>query len=283
MENSSFPILCGCVLLVQTIPWLEVYSKWLAFRLDENLKWLVSEIHQGDVVLFADDHECFSPHAQFDLNMNMHFTFPQGLNIVETVDSHPRIWFVTSDGSPDSPHWEALRRDYVERNFVGPPGCLFRLYERPPDPEGVLFSNGMRFHGAQFLRDGKALPPGFAPQLHEGESFQVRMWWQVEGPLPQDYSVGTFLMDEGGKVLGEMHGPPDPSYPEEAPWETSRWQVGQIYYEDREMAVPYPLKRQKLAFRMALYYWEEPGVRFTAEGIDALGLLPVMHITIDSW
>ena len=277
------PFLCGFVLLSQTFPWLEVYSKWLAYRLEENMRWLVSENYQGDVVLFAHDHECFSPHSHFDLNMNMHITFPQGLNIVDSVNGQPRIWFVTADGSPNSPHWEALRRDYVERHFVGPPGCLFRLYERPPDSEGVQFSNGMRFHGAQFLRDGKALPPGFSPQLHEGESFQVRMWWQVEGPLPQDYSVGTFLMDAEGRVIEEIHGPPDPSYPEEAPWETSRWQVGQIYYEDREMAVPYPMERQKLLLRMALYYWEEPGVRFTAEGVDALGMLPVMQITIDSW
>ena len=277
------PFLCGCILLTQSFPWIEVYSKWLAFRLDENLRWLVSEIQHGDVVLFSDDHECFSPHSQFDLNMNMYLTFPQGLNIVESVNEHRRIWFVTADDSTNSPHWETLRGEYVERHFVGPPGCLFRLYERPPDPEGILFSNGMRFHGAQFLREGKALPPGFSPQLHEGENFQVRMWWQVEGALPQDYSVGTFLMDEEGRVIEEVHGPPDPSYPEEAPWETSRWQEGQIYYEDREMGVPYPMERQKLAIRMAVYFWEEPGVRFAAEGTDALGMLPVMQITIDSW
>ena len=277
------PFICGFILLTQSFPWLDVYSKWLAFSLDENMRWLVSEIHHGDVMLFADEHECFSPHSQFDLNMNMRLTFPHGLNIVESVHEHRRIWFVTADGSPNSPHWETLRREYVERHFVGPPGCLFRLYERPPDGEGVLFSNGMRFHGAQFLRDGKALPPGFSPQLHEGERFQVRMWWQVEGALPQDYSVGTFLMDAEGRVIEEAHGPPEPSYPEGAPWETSRWQEGQIYYEDREMAVPYPMERQQLAMRMALYHWEEPGLRFTAEGTDALGMLPVMQITIDSW
>ncbi|MCY4010024.1 MAG: hypothetical protein OXF22_09775, partial [Anaerolineaceae bacterium] len=158
-----------------------------------------------------------------------------------------------------------------------------RLYERPPDAEGVLFANGMRFHGAQFLQDGEALPPGFIPQLHEGEGFQVRLWWKVEERLPQDHSVGTFLFDAAGRVIEEVHGPPDPSYPEGAPWETSRWQVGQLYYEDRELTLPYPLERQWLKLRLAVYYWENPAQRFTAEGIDAFGMLPLFDINLFSW
>ncbi|MCY4107180.1 MAG: glycosyltransferase family 39 protein [Chloroflexi bacterium] len=277
------PVICSIVLLTQSFPWLEEYSKWFAFRLDENLKWLEEEMYAGDAILFAQDHECLSLYQDFELNLHLHLRFPSGINLVDSIAGEQRIWFVTADGSPDSPHWETLRRDYVERHFVGPPGCLFRLYERPPDAEGVLFSNGMRFHGAQFLQDGQALPPGFIPQLHEGEGFQVRLWWKVEERLPQDHSVGTFLFDAAGRVIEEVHGPPDPSYPEGAPWETSRWQVGQLYYEDRDFELPYPLERQRLDLRLAVYYWENPSQRFTAEGIDALGMLPNFHIQIKSW
>ena len=270
----------SALLLLPSPPW-QKYNADLVSQLEISLNWMQAEMYSGDQILLADDHECSDSVEIW--NYMLRAKQPNGLSFADTTNGQPRIWFVTADGSPNSPHWEALRREYVERHFVGPPGCLFRLYERPPDGEGVLFSNGMRFQGAQFLRDGKALPPGFSPQLHEGERFQVRMWWQVEGALPQDYSVGTFLMDAEGRVIEEAHGPPEPSYPEGAPWETSRWQEGQIYYEDREMAVPYPLERQQLAMRMAVYFWEEPGVRFVAEGTDALGMLPVMQITIDSW
>ena len=278
--GKNIALVMSALLLIPSPPW-QKYNADLVSQLEVSLNWMQDEMYPGDQILLASDHECTDSVEIW--NYMLRANQPSGLSFTDTTNEHSRIWFVTADGSPDSPHWETLRRDFVERNFVGPPGCLFRLYERPPDPEGVLFSNGMRFHGAQFLRDGKALPPGFSPMLHEGESFQVRMWWQVEGALPQDYSVGTFLMDEEGRVLDEKHGAPDPSYPEEAPWETSRWEVGQIYYEDREIDAPYPLERQKLTLGMALYYWEEPGVRFTAEGIDALGMLPVMQITIDAW
>ena len=280
---QAIPVLCCCLLLTQSFPWLEEYSKWLAFRLDEDLNWLKGEIHAGDVVLFARDHECYSIRQEFDLTMNLYLHFPQGLSIVDTPTGYSRVWFVTADDSPNSTHWETLRRDYVERRFVGPPGCLFRLYEGPPDREGILFANGLRFHGAQFLQESEPLPPGFSPQLHEGEAFQVRFWWMVDEPLPQDYSVGAFLFDEEGRVIQEVHGPPDPTYPGDAPWETSRWQAGQIYYEDREFEAPYPLARQRLELRLAVYYWEEPAQRFAAPGTDALGMLPVLKIVIDSW
>ena len=253
----------------------------LAHHLGLNFSWLSEEIRAGDRILLAEDQECTT--YSYLWNHPLFLNIPQGLNITDSPDGHRRIWFVTADGSPNSPHWEALRRDYVERHFVGPPGCLFRLYEGPPDREGILFANGLRFHGAQFLQEGEPLPPGYSPQLHEGESFRVRFWWIVEAPLPQDYSVGAFLFDEEGRVIDEDHGPPEPTYPSDAPWETSRWQAGQIYYEEREFEVPYPLARQGLELRLAVYYWEEPAKRFAAPGTDTFGMLPVMPIAVDSW
>ena len=280
-------VILGIVIVLFSIPMqFSIYydptdDYILAQHLAENFTWLRDELQANDHVLFADDEEC-TFHVN-NWNLPLAIIKPDGLNIVDSVKNHPRIWFVTADGSPDSPHWETLRRDYVERHFVGPPGCLFRLYERPPDAEGVLFANGMRFHGAQFLQDGEALPPGFIPQLHEGEGFQVRLWWKVEERLPQDYSVGTFLFDAAGRVIEEVHGPPDPSYPEGAPWETSRWQVGQIYYEDRQFELPYPLERQRLELRMAVYHWEQPAQRFEAEGVDAIGMMPILSLNVFSW
>ena len=253
----------------------------LAHHLSLNFSWLSEEIQAGDRIVLAEDQECTT--YSYLWNHPLFLNIPQGLNITDSTASHRRIWFVTADGSPNSPHWETLRRDYVERHFVGPPGCLFRLYEGPPDREGVLFANGLRFHGAQFLQEGEPLPPGFSPQLHEGEAFQVRFWWMVDEPLSRDYSVGAFLFDEEGRVVDEVHGPPDPTHPGDAPRETSRWQGGEIYYEDREFETPYPLARQELELRLAVYYWEEPAQRFAASGTDAFGMLSVMKIAIDSW
>ena len=279
----------SCVLLLQPIfqptP-ITRYFRWggrwlLAHQISSNFDWLRGEIQGGDHVLLAEDQEC-KTHPNL-WNHSLLFYFPKGLNFIDTPVDHQRVWFVTADGSPGSPHWETLRRDYVERQFVGPPGCLFRLYEGPPDQEGILFANGLRFHGAQFLQESEPLPPGFSPQLHEGEAFRMRFWWRVDEPLPRDYSVGAFLFDGEGHVIQEVHGPPDPTYPGDAPWETSRWQAGQIYYEDREFEAPYPLARQELELRLVVYYWEEPAQRFAAPGTDTLGMLPVMRIYVYSW
>ena len=273
------------VLFLLPIPVTE-YHIWgstslLAHHLSANFDWLRGEIQAGDHVLLAEDQECNIYPPLW--NHSLLFYFPTGLNYIDFPAGQRRIWFVTADGSPASPHWEILRRDYVERQFVGPPGCLFRLYEGPPDREGVPFENGLRFHGAQFLRDGEPVPSGFMPQIHEGERFSVRFWWTADAPVSRDYSVGVFLFDSDGVVFGENHGPPDPRYPVGAPWETSRWQQEQFYYEDREFETPYPLSLQQLEMRLALYFWEEPARRFAAVGTDALGMLPVMKIFVRSW
>ena len=254
-------------------------------QLYRNFAWLSEEMRADDYVLLAEDHECIMKARYWNHPLQLYL--PQGLHFVDFAVGHRRVWFVTADGSPNSVHWETLRRDYVERQFAGLPACLFRLYEGPPDREGVLFANGLRFHGAQLLVDGEALAPGLLPQVREGETFRVRLWWTVDERLPQDYSVGSFffnrLSSEGGSVLFEKHGPPLPAYPSDAPWETSRWQPGQLYYEDREFQIPYPLTRQMLELRLAVYYWEGPAQRFTAPGTDALGMLPVMRIHVNSW
>ena len=268
------------MLIVQPFPW-QRFNRELLSQLEVSLHWLQGEWYAGDALLLAEDHEC--PDDGEIWNYMFRAYFPGGLEFTDEITGQRRLWFVTADGSPASRYWEALRRDYVERHFVGPPGCLFRLYEGPPEREGILFDNGMRFLGAEFLLDGEPLPPAFAPQLHEGEEFGVRMWWQVSEPLPRDYSVGVFLFDKEGRVLLDEHGPPRPTYPYGAPMETSRWEPGQLYYEDRALQVPFPLLRQELELRMAVYYWEEPAQRFAAPGSDALGMVPLMTIHIDAW
>lgn len=258
---------------------------WPAHHLYRSFEWLSEKMHADDVVLLAEDQECLMEADYWNHPFQLHL--PQGLEFVDTAEGHRRVWFVTADGSPSSKHWETLRSDYIERHFVGPPACLFRLYEGPPDREGRLFDNGMRFHGAQFMIDHEVTTPGVLPKLREGEKFHIRFWWSNDRVLKQDYSVGTFFLKahppNQGEVLFEKHGPPLPSHPSIASLETSQWQVGQWYYEDRELQVPYPFLRQMLDLRLAVYHWETPSKRYLAEGTDSFGLLPVMQILVDTF
>ena len=111
----------------------------------------------------------------------------------------------------------------------------------------------------------------------------ARFWWSAEQPLARDYSVGVFLLDREGRVILEDHGPPAPITPPDAPAETSHWQTGQWYIEEREFTLPYPMERQILEMKLAVYYWEQPARRYPAPGTDALGLLPVMRLSVFAW
>ena len=275
-------LVSGVALLLLPIDW-QGYNGSLTTQLDRNLAWLQNEWKAGDVLLLADDRGC-SRHAEV-WNQTLRTYFPRGLPVIDSIEGEPRIWYVNHGGDPDSPHWQILQRDYVERQFVGPPECQFRLFEGPPDREGILFDNGLRFHGAQILEGSEVLAAGYLPLLHEGETMKVRLWWSVADLLPQDYSIALFLMGEGGNVFDENHGPPNPTYSADMPWETSRWQPGEYYIVERELSAPSPntTHRAGLAIRLAVYYWQEPANRFAAMGTDALGMLPLFKVEVVAW
>ena len=275
-------IVSGLVLLLLPIDWQE-YNGSLTTQLDKNLAWLQNEWRAGDVLLLADDRGC-SRHTEV-WNQTLRTYFSAGLPVIDSIEDEARIWYVNYGDAPDSPHWRTLQHDYVERQFVGPPECQFRLFEGPPDREGILFDNGLRFHGAQMLEEGEVLAAGYLPLLHEGETMKIRLWWSVAEPLPQDYSIALFLMDEEDYVFDENLGPPYPTYPADVPWETSRWQQGQYYIEERELSAPFPntTHRAGLAIRLAVYHWQEPANRFAAIGTDSLGMLTLFKIEVVAW
>ena len=92
-------------------------------QLHRNFAWLSEEMQADDYVLLAEDHECIMKARYWNHPLQLYI--PQGLHFVDSAVGHRRVWFVTADGSPNSAHWETLRRDYVERQFVGLPACLF--------------------------------------------------------------------------------------------------------------------------------------------------------------
>ena len=34
------------------------------------------------------------------------------------------------------------------------------------------------------------------PLFHEREEIGIRLWWSIDEPLPLDYSLGLFLLDQ---------------------------------------------------------------------------------------
>jgi hypothetical protein len=131
----------------------------------------------------------------------------------------------------------------------------------------------MRFHGYEVLDD----TPGALPITRmEGRSVRLRLWWSADAPLPMDYSVGLYLMRNGG-MLAQIDGPPQ-LVDAEAPRETSRWQPGVYYIEEREIVIPQSTSDREYAMFLTVYQWWD-NVRLPAgNATNTDNLLPLMDV-----
>ncbi len=229
--------------------------------LEANFRWLREHMQWGDVVLSSARHRC--GHAE-EWDYHQRAWLPNGLRVVTDPVAHRRVWVL-------NPEWQApwiqahLAEARVPGHFVGPWGCLLRLHEAAPEPQGTAYANGMRFHGAELMRGTRSLDADAV--FHEGETLQLRLWWSVDTSPQRDYSLHTWLSRED-VVLAEVNGPPQPWWPPDAPDTTSRWQPGRRYVERRELDLPLPAETGRYDVFMKLYYWED------LESVGAPGLGP---------
>lgn len=264
------------MLLILVAPIDSAQYAYLPTPLGENLRWLRDHYADGDALLLDPALECHFP-EEWEYYTLLYF--PQGLRVVESPDAARRLWYAASLNEASRAFERELAAARVPGRFVGPPGCHIRLYEAPPDAVGVEYENGMRFLGAEVMQGDR---PRLAPfALREGQSVRLRLWWSVSAPPPLDYSVGLFVRHKG-RVIAQDDSAPQLVYPPAAPRETSRWLPGQLYVEERELRLPFPLNRGSVEVFMALY-WFGDGVRLNAPGVNAQGLRQIAQFSILAW
>src|SRR5689334_15035527 len=156
--------------------------------LEGNFIWLKDHMVIGDVFVTDPGMNCGAP-EEWDYYIRTYF--PMGVQFVNHAEGYRRVWYVTGS-APPNPQLQAMVADgRVNERFVGPAGCKFTLYEAPPDSKGILFENGMRFHGMDVM-DGER--PWSAPLVrHEGETIRLRLWWTVDRTPDLDYSINTYV------------------------------------------------------------------------------------------
>lgn len=278
----------GALVVLLLVPFhLEYYPGYWRPLLS-IFSWLSANVQAGDVFVI-DPRCCLTKSYEWDYAAQLYF--PQGgLHLVGQPDGYRRVWYVT-DETRRSPALDAqVRAGRVERDFIGPAWFFFRLYEAPPDPAGIRFDNGLRFHGVDVLSpDGRQYQRGPFITRRDGETLRFRLWWSVDAPVEADYSVGTYLRwGDGGGVADQVDGPPQTISltfpPEVPPQETSQWQPGQFYVEERELTLPTDLGARDYRFELALavYQWWD-NTRFSAPGADADRLLKLAMISVPSW
>src|SRR5260221_11853110 len=152
----------------------------------DNFTFLQQHIQPYDVILINPKFTTVAP-MEWDYFSKAYF--PEGIQFVTTPAGYRRVWYVTDEGYDQNVAALGAKNRFP-RESVGPARLHFQLYEAPPDAEGILFENGLRFHGLDFVG---TVMPGMVT-YHLNETFRVRLWWSLDRPLDHDYSIGLYVL-----------------------------------------------------------------------------------------
>lgn len=247
--------------------------------LGRSLEWLAVHAQWGDVVYIDPNWQ--DGYCSFEGCINaevweylIDVFFPHGLPIVDDPAGYRRVWYLKADGWQDSQAEQRVVEGRVPGQFVGPWHTLLRLYEAPPDPVGIPYANGMRFHGMDVL-DQTPRPL----VRREGDTMRLRLWWSVDRPVEVDYSVSVQVV-RGESVIAQVDGAPVPI--DGGSSQTSAWEPGRFYIEERVLSLPEFAFADVYTLYLAVYQWWD-GMRIDAPGTNDAMLLPLHKLTIKSW
>ena len=85
----------------------------------------------------------------------------------------------------------------------------------------------------------------------EGQRLDVRLYWQAQRPLTQDYTIFIHLMDAGGERMAQQDDPPwMGAFP------TSAWPVGRVLPDTHTIDVPEGVALDQCLLWVGLYRWD---------------------------
>jgi hypothetical protein len=97
--------------------------------------------------------------------------------------------------------------------------------------------------------------------ISAGDDLHVLLWWSTSDPVPFDYSVSVFLLDESG-VLRAQHD----SFPAKGDAPTSAWTPGDFVFDAHTLADDLAPGTYTVAVK--LYTWWDGAILKTADGAD---------------
>lgn len=251
---------------------------------EQNFAWLADHLQPGDVVMIDPDCSC-GRLEQWDYYMRVYFQ--NDVRLIDAVsDDYQRIWYVRTIGQEDATSFDAVQAHRAPGHFSGAPDFFFQLYSLPPNVEGIVFENNLRFHGVEVLDDdGIETAQTLRP---EGSTIRLRLWWSIDAVLAQEYSVGIQVINKRtGELVTQADGAPqaihlNPTNIGELPTSMMAWQPNIFYIEERTLEIPFGLRREAFTVYLTVYDWRD-GSRFTAEGVNADNLLPLFDFDVMAW
>jgi hypothetical protein len=253
---------------------------------EEVLSWLRDHTIPGDV-LVVDPQFCIEDCGRGDAWIYYtSYYLRDSVQIVEEPEGHSRVWYLKVDGWHDTEMEDRVEAGRLGGPFVGPWNMLVRLYEAPPDPEGILFANNLRFHGFQVVENGEVLLPPY--DIRELSTLRLRLWWSIDRPLSQEYSVNTLIARGGRKlVIADSNGAPKainltPNEIKPPPQSMLEWEPGQYYVEERDVQIPQLPASYEARLYLIVYQWWD-GVRIAASETDQDTMLLLDRVMVMGW
>ncbi len=291
LDQLPRPVSYGALVVLVLVPFypinLEGYSYGNEFQtpMESNFAWLTQNIEPGDVLYIdesCDAYEQCGTAEEWDYYQMVYFP-DRRLRIADTLAETTearRVWYVHINGWHNKDVQNTLAEGRVQSEFVGPWNFLFQLYEAPPNPDGIAYENGLRFHGADVidarLKDGYAAGPVVR---REAETVRLRLWWSVDEPVARDYSLSTLIAGSpDAPPLAQVDGPPQtvslfPGDPA-PPANTSTWEPGRYYVEERVIQLPPDIstdyRDRPIGIYLTVYQWWD-GQPVAAPGVNDLG------------
>ncbi len=253
---------------------------------ESTLSWLRENALPGDV-LVVDSSFCLIPCGRGDAWVYYTtYYLKDVLQIVDDPADYPRVWYLKMDGQQDRTLEERITTGRLGSKFAGPWDMLVRLYEAPPNPEGILFENGLRFHGFQVLDGDRVLPPPY--DLREQSAVQLRLWWSTDRRLDAEYSISTTLIPDGTEnAVAQTDSAPrlvhlTPNDFSDLPQQMTGWEPGEYYVEERFIEIPSLQTWYASTVYLIVYQWWD-GVRIPASVTDADDRLPLAQVLVNGW
>jgi hypothetical protein len=244
----------GAALLLPLVPVdFDNYRLWVTasppFRM--VFSWFAEHLRPGDVLIIDPNCACGVMEG-WDYFVPQYF--PTGyLPVVERPGNASRVWYLSTSGARDEALLREIETGREPSIFVGPWHFLLRLYEGPPDWEGVPFDNKIRLHGVEILDTGTVIA--------QNERFQVKLWWSADQPLDLDYSMSVAVRDRFGRIIAQADGP---VHVAGQPKQTSTWEPSEIYQDIRTLQLPRTLSSGPYTLYVTVYQWWD-GTRLLPE------------------
>lgn len=256
---------------------------------ESSFEWLSQYYAAGDTVIVDPNCQCNRPEV-WDYYERIYL--PGGLNIVdEVLDYDRRIWYFRTIDHEDPATFSAIQDTREAGIFAGHPGFFLQLYIGAPDSHGILFENGLRFHGYEVLDNDSLQPQNAMINMPEGENLILRLWWSIDELPAQDYSVSIQIWNATWGMYAQDDRTPHPIFLQpnlydygDPPGTMSSWEINTLYVEERAIFLPYEprLRRTNFTVFMTVYQsWD--GVTISADGTNENDLLPLFDFTVVAW